>query len=308
MTYWIFKVSELGAYPDSPGREYIYDNTHSVKVRSGDEFLYLEKAGAKYGLTGAGRVEKVTRRAPKDNERHNNRVNSVFTAHLMDLVWFSKPYSLSNRTTAGRNNRRLAHLPDDLNAIGWSISMPRLDREVFVRLLDAAMESGPPNSADEVEEVLRDEDWRVEDSWSLVKQRRRLQRFRSKVLERHCFTCFVCGTQLRAVLEVAHLRDYAGHPEHRANPANGVCMCSFCHAAFDAGEITLHPDGSVVSRTRNGDAIADAHFHSISAGQRQSWLAGIDRTFFNTSPRSNRQNTDCGSDTACDRPTAMNLP
>lgn len=43
MNYWVFKVSDRGSYPDSPGAEYVYDNTHSVRVAGGDEFIYLKK-------------------------------------------------------------------------------------------------------------------------------------------------------------------------------------------------------------------------------------------------------------------------
>ena len=30
MTFWIFKQSEQGQYPDEPGQTYVYDNRHSV--------------------------------------------------------------------------------------------------------------------------------------------------------------------------------------------------------------------------------------------------------------------------------------
>ncbi len=42
MTYWIFKVAKQELYPDVPGEQYVYDNTHSLRVRAGDTFLYLE--------------------------------------------------------------------------------------------------------------------------------------------------------------------------------------------------------------------------------------------------------------------------
>jgi hypothetical protein len=110
MTYWIFKTCEQGTYPDIPGEAYVYDNTHSVRVRAGDEFLYLEKAGQKYGLTGAGKVAKVTCRKPGASERHSTRVEKVFTAHLTDVVWFSEVLDLSARSKVGVTNRRLTRI------------------------------------------------------------------------------------------------------------------------------------------------------------------------------------------------------
>ena len=43
MAYWIFKVAQQELYPDGPGEEYVFDNTHSIRVLARDEFLYLDK-------------------------------------------------------------------------------------------------------------------------------------------------------------------------------------------------------------------------------------------------------------------------
>ena len=277
MNYWIFKVSNQSTYPDLPGRCYVYDNTHSVRVAGGDEFIYLEKAGARYGLTGAGRVFRVTRRRAKQDERHNARVNSVITAHLDNVVWFSKPFDLSMQNKTGRRNRQAVGLPEDLNSIGWSISMPRIESKLFVRLLDAALEAGPRK---EIQWDDKDEpNWRVDDSWSLVRRRLRMQAFRRAVLVRHKHTCVVCGTRLRSVLNAAHIRRYAADSDQRANPANGICLCSFCHAAYDSGEVSIMPDGSLQFSLDLDDEIALMHFTVVPKDKRQDWLRGVDRQF-----------------------------
>ena len=59
MSYWIFKQSEQEQYPDEPGQRYVYDNRHSVKVKAGDSFVYLDKRFGGYGFTGHGTVTKV---------------------------------------------------------------------------------------------------------------------------------------------------------------------------------------------------------------------------------------------------------
>jgi hypothetical protein len=274
MSFWIFKVSDQGAYPDTAGREYVYDNTHSVRVAGGDEFIYLEKSGVRYGLTGAGYVSKVSRRRAIADEQRSVKVEQIFTAHLADVAWFSKPFDLSARTKTGRRNRRAVGLPDDLNAFGWSISMPKVERELFLQLLDASLDSGH-RSLSMVDDSL-DADWNVEDSWSLVRTRCRMQRFREAVLARHNYTCVVCGTRLRAVLDAAHIRSYAANPKQRANPANGICLCSFCHGAFDGGELLILPDGSLRFSSDLRDEIALMHFSVVSADQRLVRLKGID--------------------------------
>ena len=49
MNHWIFKLSKQSLYSDEVGKSYIYYNTHSTKVRAGDQFLYLDKT-KKYDL------------------------------------------------------------------------------------------------------------------------------------------------------------------------------------------------------------------------------------------------------------------
>ena len=277
MNYWIFKVSEQGKYADEPGRKYVYDNTHSVRVEKSDEFLYLGKSGASYGLTGAGRVSRVVHRKAKSAERRSSRVSRIFAAHLADIVWFAKPFDLSARTKVGRRNRQAVGLPHDLNSVGWSISMPGIRPELFMRLLDAALNAAPPKTAmpDETE-------WRVCDSWALARKRPRMQAFRATVLARHNYTCVVCGTRLRSALDAAHVRSYAADPEQRANPANGICLCSFCHSAFDSGELLILSDGSLQFTSDLADEMKDhalTHFTTVSAEKRQDWLCGVDEHF-----------------------------
>ena len=270
MSYWIFKVSDRGSYPDSPGAQYVYDNTHSVRVQGGDEFIYLKKSATQYGLDGAGRVSRVIQRSAGEHERRSARVGRLFTAHLADVIWFPRLFDLSPRTKAGRHNRLSMGLPEDLNSIGWSISMPRLERDLFVHLLDAALDSAFRAKAPVVQ--MSEANWQVNDEWSLVKRRSRMRAFRAIVLSRHEYTCLVCGTQLLSVLEAAHIRSYASEKSHRANPANGICLCSYCHAAYDSGDIAILPDGEVRCCGDIRDGIALKHFTALSQEKRRFWL------------------------------------
>ncbi len=276
MTFWIFKVSDKGTYPDVPGETYVYDNTHSIRVRAGDEFIYLAKAGAKYHLTGAGRVSKVRTRKPTPDEFHSPRVTRVFEARLDEVTWFAQPFDISSQTKEGVFNRRRAGLPDDVNTIGWSLSMPRVDRELFIQLLNVAFDrKGEAEIA--IADVLKD--GRVDDAWSLVRQRCRLQAFRSAVLARHNYTCLICGTRLRSVLDAAHIRSYASDRDHRANPKNGICLCKFCHAAFDCGDVRIFEDGTIEMNAIIDDEIARKHFNAVDATTRKRWLCGVQSEF-----------------------------
>ncbi len=277
MNFWIFKISNQDTYPDTPGISYVYDNTHSVKVVSGDEFIYLEKGNSKYGLTGAGRVSRITYRSALKTEQHSTKVNRVFTAHLADVVWFLKPFDLSMRTSTGKRNRKQVGLPEDLNSIGWSISIPRIERDLFLNLIDASLKDNP--SQNPWTDQNFNADWQIDDSWSLVRQRSRMHAFRKAVLERHNHTCLVCGTQLRSVLDAAHIRSYAVDPGQRANPANGICLCSFCHTAYDHGDFTILPDGNLRLMIDIQDMVALKHFTEVSSKKRQNWLNGVNKQF-----------------------------
>ena len=89
MKIWIFKVAYQDLYPDEPGRTYIFDNTHSVRVKKGDTFLYLDKTQG-YSFTATGSVRKLTERKPTPKEAsRTQKVRIVYTAHLSDVFWFS---------------------------------------------------------------------------------------------------------------------------------------------------------------------------------------------------------------------------
>ena len=80
MTFWIFKQSEQEQYPDEPGQTYVYDNRHSVRVKPGDSFVYLDKRGGGYGFAGHGTVTQVSTGTAEIAEQGRFRVSRVYTA------------------------------------------------------------------------------------------------------------------------------------------------------------------------------------------------------------------------------------
>src|SRR5882672_10171247 len=146
MSFWIFKVAEQELYPDKPGEEYVFDNTHSVRVKAGDEFLYLDKKQG-YAFTASGVVARVTTRRPTEREmRRTEKIRTVYAAHLTELLWFARPLTVSPTTKAGRRNRAELGIID-LNLLGWSQSMPRLGEPMFSAILALAEPEALPDSA-----------------------------------------------------------------------------------------------------------------------------------------------------------------
>ena len=274
MAYWIFKLSHQVIYPDELGVKYVYDNRHSIHVAAGDSFLYLDKRGGRYSFNGHGDIGGVSSRKPTPQESVTPKVRRIYSAQLGEYVGYSSPLDIRSNSALGKLNRlRLGII--NVNRLGWSVSIASIPQTRFEQILDLVYaESGV--SLDPLEP----DDYEVPDAYSLVKRRHSLERFKAKVLARQNHTCAICGTTMREVLDVAHISSYAGDPKNRANPANGIGLCSYCHRAFDRGVFVVGEDGCVVSTQDIGsDAIAKDHLSGLSPGDRVELLAGIDKEF-----------------------------
>lgn len=270
MTYWIFKLADQTQYPDDHGRAYVFDNTHSVRVTPGDEFVYLDKRGGLYAFAGHGIIAKLRKRAPRKSELSRLMVRRIYTAILTEYIPYDPPVDISLRSREGRGNR-LALGITDVNKQGWSGSVAPVHQSMFKRIVDRAyrirrIAVSRPQPLD----------YEVPDTWSYSRTRHAQERFREAVLSRQNHTCAICGTTVREVLEVAHVSDYASDVGNRANPANGIGLCAFCHRAFDRGVFVITESGSVLFRTVERDSIAMAHADGISNEARLKLIDGVD--------------------------------
>ncbi|MFC1583666.1 HNH endonuclease [Candidatus Neomarinimicrobiota bacterium] len=274
MAYWIFKMADQDLYPDILGQKYVFDNTHSIRVRKGDVFVYLDKRNKDYAFTASGIVSRLTEREPTPKEKSRSyRIRRVYTAHLESIIWFHKPLSILSTTKKGRMNRAKLGIVD-VNLLGWSQSIPRLTEEIYSDILGLA-ESNKilPSFKSDMDE------YSIHDAWGKTRIRKSMVRFNEVVFTRHRSTCAVCGTKLGAVLEVAHLSPYATDSSNRANPANGICLCVFCHRALDRRLIAIQPNADLLVADSITDPVAAEHFRRITKDQRVSQLRGIDPRF-----------------------------
>lgn len=273
MAYWIFKVAEQDLYPDEPGLKYVYDNTHSVRIQKGDTFLYLDKTKG-YSFTATGIVRRLSERKPTPQETSRTRnVRVVYTAHLADVVWFSNPLSVSPTRKEGKLNRAQLGITD-VNLLGWSQSMPSLGETMYQAILDLA------DLRDLLPSVLTG-DFSVPDSWSKTKCRPTMKGFTDPVMERSDSRCVVCGSRLAGLVEAAHLSPYATDVKNRANPANGICLCKYCHRALDLRHIAIAPSGELLVDPEINDPIAAFHFGRIANDERKTFLLGVAPDFLN---------------------------
>ena len=272
MAHWIFKLSDQEVYPDEIGVKYVYDNRHSIHVATRDSFLYLDKRGGRYSFNGHGDIVGVSSRKPTPQESVTPKVRRIYSAQLGEYVRYSSPLDIRSNSIQGKLNRSKLGIID-VNRLGWSGSIASIPQTRFEEILDLAYAESVVSL-----DLLELDDYEVPDTYSLVKRRHSLESFKAKVLGRQNHTCAICGTTMKEVLDVAHISSYAGDPKNRANPANGIGLCSYCHRAFDGTVFTVHEDGEVfAARDLGNDAIAKAHLSGLSSGGRVKLLAGIDK-------------------------------
>ena len=230
----MFKLADQTTYPDRLGKLYVYDNTHSRQVAPGDSFIYLDKRGGAYAFPGHGQVIRIRERRPDPDEQRNARVTTIYEAVLADFVDYSMPLDIRTRTREGRRNRTRLGIRD-VNRLGMSRSVAKLPGHLFEEIVDLAYEGEYANPSDQPSA-----DFSVPDSWSYVRRRDKLEHFKREVLRRQNHQCAVCGTQVRELLDVAHISEYSIDADNRANPANGICLCVYCHRAFDLDLVLLN--------------------------------------------------------------------
>ena len=271
MRYWIFKLSEQEQYADDLGKTYVYDNRHSTRVLAGDYFVYLDKRGGGYGFTGHGTVTQVLVKASGRAEPSQSKIRHIYTAELGDVVQYDLPLDIRPASVEGKRNRASLGV-EDVNKLGWSRSIAQISPDMYFSIVELVyrrhcVDVDPPEA----------QDYTIPDAWSFVKRRHGVERFKETVLARQGFTCAICGTTLREVLDVAHISRYSIDVKNRANPANGIGLCAFCHRAFDRGVFRLYETGAVsVAEGSDLDPVTLMHVSNLSAETRLKLLYGLD--------------------------------
>ena len=269
---WIFKIATQELYADEIGATYVYDNRHSTHIARGDLFIYLDKRSGGYAFTGHGVVVDVLPRMPTAAEAQTPKVRRIYAAQLGDYVQHSQPLDIRTTSAKGKRNRFLLGI-SDVNRLGWSQSIARLRPSMFTQIIELAYRymdvlSDPPDVSD----------FEIPDTWSFVRTRHGLEWFKQAVLGRQGHRCAFCGTRLAEVLDVAHVSSYSTDVKNRANPANGIGLCAYCHRAFDAGLFKLDYEGalSLVPGTL-GDEVMKSHLSNLSNEDRLRLLEDVNK-------------------------------
>ena len=80
------------------------------------------------------------------------------------------------------------------------------------------------------------------------------QRFKFRVFKRYGSQCALCGIDVKAVLDAAHIRPKKQHGSD--DPRNGLVLCATYHRAFDNGLIAIDPNNLTICCQKNGPDLA----------------------------------------------------
>ncbi|MFV0535389.1 MAG: HNH endonuclease [Cumulibacter sp.] len=101
-----------------------------------------------------------------------------------------------------------------------------------------------PGLVAEYQEALEAGRYTVEDAVGTSKSRGSAQQvFAKAVKDNYGWECAVTGISTRAFLVASHIVPWAEDKTLRLDPSNGICLSTFVDRAFDAGFLTITPEG-----------------------------------------------------------------
>jgi predicted restriction endonuclease len=74
--------------------------------------------------------------------------------------------------------------------------------------------------------------------------------FRRSVLASYGYKCSFCGLEVRSLLNASHIIPWTASVELRADPRNGLCLCSLHDRAFDRGLMSVDSGGRLLVSKR----------------------------------------------------------
>lgn len=93
------------------------------------------------------------------------------------------------------------------------------------------------------------------ESQRLVKVRKVQGFFRHAVMASYDFTCAVCQINIPALVQASHIIPWSANEARRADPHNGIALCTLHDRAFDRGYLTFDEDHRIVtSKHLEGDS------------------------------------------------------
>ncbi|QAY64861.1 HNH endonuclease [Xylanimonas allomyrinae] len=116
------------------------------------------------------------------------------------------------------------------------------------------------------QEQLDQEIFAVDDQLGTAKSRGSYQAvFAKRVKNNYGWECAVTGIRTKAFLVASHIVPWSEAKEIRLDPSNGICLSTFVDRAFDAGYLSITPEGRTAVRWEKvqGDPILKSELSRI---------------------------------------------
>lgn len=81
--------------------------------------------------------------------------------------------------------------------------------------------------------------------------------FRHSVLSSYAYSCSFCGLEIREMLVASHIIPWTTSVDRRADPRNGICLCSFHDRAFDRGILGVSSNLEIIVSERVSNMAAN---------------------------------------------------
>jgi hypothetical protein len=92
----------------------------------------------------------------------------------------------------------------------------------------------------------------------LVKTRLHQAFFRRSVMASYNEVCCMCGLEIENLLVASHIIPWSQNEGLRADPTNGLCLCSIHDRAFDCGLISISASGFITTSSRLASFTSEA--------------------------------------------------
>ncbi len=169
--------------------------------------------------------------------------------------------SVTDRQIWGEFHADWARLAAESEAVRERLLPEPEDAGIFdFRPGDFRLDADPPESLETPQSKIENHESKIApftgptDAEAIVRVRRAQRFFRRAVLTSYAGQCCISGIALPQLLVASHILPWSTHPEHRANPSNGLCLSRLHDAAFDQGLITFDLNLCLVLSAKLRDA------------------------------------------------------
>lgn len=185
-----------------------------------------------------------------------NRTPSAVAMKLVNFASFDPAHQVRNVRGLSNASRADRAIWDEFNSNPEQLAYK--SQEAFRRIL--------PDFMSRVEDRRRDEEFFPSgptEGSRLVRVRLVQSFFRDAVLSSYEYRCAMCRLDLPELLNASHIIPWRKSVERRADPRNGLALCSIHDRAFDRGLLTITETLTVLTAKR-AKAKTSGKLHSVA--------------------------------------------